>query len=332
MPRGAVTPMLLVPAAAAHAPGLSSLRVDGTRISMVYARGEVEGFTPFADVNESRLLIIDSTIARASLRAGGMLCALDEPEVRAVEGDGVEVRASFHCPVAGAWTWSADYLQAMDPAHRQTVEVNGAQVGLLSSEHRVVTFDAVPDTSLRVAEFVQFGVHHIWTGYDHLAFLAALLLTAGALRDMLFVVTGFTIAHSITLTLAVTGVFTLPPVYVEPAIAASIVFVGAENLLHPPLRRRVWLTFLLGLIHGFGFAGLLVDLGLPQSALAVALVSFNVGVELGQAAIVAVALPLLLLLTRTPRWRDRTMPALSLCIAGAGLYWFFLRVFPAAWT
>ena len=326
-----MNPLWFVPSASAHAPGLSSLSIDGTHITMVYARGEVEGFTPFADVDESRLLILDSTIARASLRAGGELCTLDEPEVRAVEADGVEIRAAFHCPVAGSWTWTADYLRSMDPGHRQAVEVNGVAVAMLSPDHPAVTFDAVPDTSQRVAEFVQLGVHHIWTGYDHLAFLAALLLTAGSLRDMLFVVTGFTVAHSITLSLAATGVFTLPPVYVEPAIAASIVFVGLENLFQPPIRRRVWMTFLLGLIHGFGFAGLLVELGLPRAALTVALVSFNVGVELGQAAIVAVALPLLLVLTRLPRWNDRVMPALSVSIACSGLYWLLQRTLLAGW-
>jgi hypothetical protein len=139
-------------------------------------------------------------------------------------------------------------------------------------------------------------------------------------------VTGFTIAHSITLSLAATEVFVLSPTIVEPAIAASIAYVGFENLLRPPFRRRVVLTFLLGLIHGFGFAGMLAELGLPQGNLAVALLSFNGGVELGQAVVAGGILPMLLWLRKYPWWEKRGVPALSIAIALAGAYWLVDRI------
>lgn len=315
-----------VPAAEAHAPGLSALRVDAGQLTLTFARGEVEGFTPFADVDASRLLIVDATLARATLSAGGQACIFGDPVVTAVEGDGVAITAPYACPATGPLTWNAGYLAAMAPGHRQYVEVGGAPAGLLTAAAPTLTFDAVPTTAEVAVSFVQLGVRHIWTGYDHLAFLAGLLLAAGNLRDMLFVVTGFTVAHSITLSLAATGVLTLPAAWVEPGIAASIVFVGLENLLRPPIRRRVLLTFALGLLHGFGFAGLLTELGLPADNLAVALLSFNGGVELGQGAVVLVALPLLLRLGRLPGWKDRVMPALSVGVALAGAFWLVQRL------
>jgi hypothetical protein len=174
--------------------------------------------------------------------------------------------------------------------------------------------------------FLKLGVEHIWTGYDHLLFLLGLLIAASSLKTMLFVVTGFTIAHSITLSLAALGLVHVSPAIVEPAIAATIAFVGVENFFHPPARRRIVVTFLLGLVHGFGFAGMLEELGLPRGALATALVSFNGGVELGQAAVVAVALPILMQLRRVPGWERRVVPALSVFVAAAGVFWFVERV------
>lgn len=320
------TMLPLVSIAEAHAPGLSSLRIDADRVTLTFARGEVEGFTPFADIDASRLLIVDATLARATLSASGLPCTLGEAAVSAAESDGVAVSASYTCEAAGPLTWHAGYLAAMAAGHRQYVEVDGVPAGMLTAASPDLTVRAVPTTGAVVAEFVELGVHHIWTGYDHLTFLAGLLLAAGGLRDMLFVVTGFTIAHSITLSLAATGLFTLPPSWVEPGIAASIVFVGVENLFRPPIRRRVALTFLLGLVHGFGFAGLLSELGLPQGHLAVALLSFNGGVELGQGAIVLAVLPVMLRLARWPVWRSRGVPALSTAIALAGAFWLVQRV------
>ncbi|EKU97514.1 HupE / UreJ protein [Leptolyngbya sp. PCC 7375] len=134
--------------------------------------------------------------------------------------------------------------------------------------------------------FLKLGVEHIFTGYDHILFLVALLLPGGNLSQLLKIVTAFTIAHSLTLTLAVLNIATLPTVLVESAIALSIVYVAAENLWRKQISHRPWLTFGFGLIHGLGFANILRGLTQSQSHLLLSLASFNLGVELGQVAIV----------------------------------------------
>jgi hypothetical protein len=151
-------------------------------------------------------------------------------------------------------------------------------------------------------------------------FLFGLLLTAPSLRTMLLIVTGFTVAHSITLSAAALGLVTLPPAFVEPAIAASIAYVGIENFWRPAPKRRVAITFLLGLVHGFGFAGMLAELGLPRDALTIALLCFNGGVELGQGAVVLVTLPLLLWMRRWSWWEARAVPVASVGVTLAGRY------------
>jgi hypothetical protein len=181
--------------------------------------------------------------------------------------------------------------------------------------------------------FGRLGVEHIFTGYDHLCFLAGLLLGASRLRDMLAIVTGFTLAHSLTLALAVLDVVRPPAAVVEAAIAASIVFVGVENVRlgapsaaqARPLRGRVALTFGLGLVHGFGFAGLLADLGVPSAHVVMALVGFNLGVEAGQAALVALALPVLLVLHRQASW-PRLHRVASTLVALLGAWWLVERL------
>ena len=308
----------------AHQPGLSSLRLGPDHVSLVFARPEIGMLAPVENVDAGRLLIVEATLSKLSLASTGP-CTFGDPLVRAVEGDGIEILAPYACPAGQTLTVTAPYLSTLAPGHRQYVEVAGRPVGLLSAEAPTMSFAATPGAGGVAREFFGLGVEHIWTGYDHLAFLFGLLLVAPGLRDMLIVVTGFTLAHSITLSLAATGVFTLPPAYVEPAIAASIAYVGVENLLRPAFRRRVVLTFLLGLIHGFGFAGLLAELGLPQGNLAVALLSFNGGVEVGQAVVAGLVLPLLIWLRTFAAWDRYLMPGLSVGVALAGGWWLVER-------
>lgn len=313
----------LVPAALAHRPGLSYARIDADALTLTFARPELANRIPMVDLDASRVLIADLTVGRAKVSAGGQPCTLSDPTIRATEGDGVEIRASLACPT-GDGSYEAGFIGEMEPGHRHYVEVGGAPVAVLDASAAVTPFTvAEGDVATR---FLGLGVEHIWTGTDHLAFLLGLLLTARRLKDMLFVVTGFTVAHSITLSLAALGYVTLSPALVEPAIAASIVYVGIENLWRPPARRRVVVTFLLGLIHGFGFAGMLAELGLPRHALATALLCFNGGVELGQAAVVAVVLPLLLWLRRYGAFERWAVPGGSAAIALAGVYWLVTRL------
>jgi HupE / UreJ protein len=192
---------------------------------------------------------------------------------------------------------------------------------------------AAPESAWAVAlRFLREGVVHIFGGPDHVCFVIGLLLLGGSLKVLLRTVTAFTLAHSITLSLAALGVVTPSARLVEPLIALSIVAIAVENLLpHADGRKdlRPWFAFGFGLIHGFGFAGALAELGLPRQALGAALASFNGGVELGQAVIVlAVAPALAKLAADQPPLHKALVKALSVGIGLAGLYWFITRLLP----
>ena len=180
-----------------------------------------------------------------------------------------------------------------------------------------------------IKKFVPAGVHHILIGPDHLLFLTGLLLLGGSFRRLLLVVSSFTVAHSITLSLAALNLVTPSPRLVEPAIALSIVYVGIDNLMVGRGRDvRAWIAFAFGLIHGFGFASVLREMGLPGRALGWSLFSFNFGVEIGQLlVVVGVASALLLLRSRSESASRRLAFAGSLVVILVGAFWFFERVF-----
>jgi hydrogenase/urease accessory protein HupE len=197
----------------------------------------------------------------------------------------------------------------------------------------------MPQTSVSIAaiqavrsfaNFLSLGVRHILTGYDHLLFLLGLLLVARGFFAALNIITSFTIAHSITLAVATLHVVQIPSRIVEPLIAASIVFVGVENLLHgkiPKSRRLV--TFGFGLIHGFGFASALREAGIASSTggIVLPLFSFNLGVELGQVMVAAVALPIIWKLRENPMFVARWAPACSAVVVLLGSFWLVERVY-----
>jgi hypothetical protein len=181
------------------------------------------------------------------------------------------------------------------------------------------------------ATFVPSGVHHILIGPDHILFLIGLLLLGAKPWALLRIVTAFTVGHSLTLSLAALDLLTPPGRLVEPAIALSIVFVGADNLL---VRReggrdlRLWIALVFGFVHGFGFASVLKEFGLPREALGWSLFFFNVGVEIGQLVIVAIVASLLALIRgRSPVLGQRLVVAGSIVVIAAGTYWFIERVF-----
>ena len=177
--------------------------------------------------------------------------------------------------------------------------------------------------------FFTLGITHILTGYDHLLFLLALLLGGGGLLTLLKIVTAFTVAHSITLAMAVLGVVNLPSHWVEAAIAASIAFVAAENLLARRAITQRWIiSFLFGLVHGFGFSSILRELGLPQDNLLLALLNFNLGVETGQAAVVIAVVLVISLLSKVSAdaTKHRYSTALSSFVLAIGLGLFVERL------
>jgi hypothetical protein len=289
--------------------------------------------------------------SRLSVSSGGEACALSPVahEVdRHTDGAYTVLRLSGRC-ASDAPTVAIDYrmLFDVDPTHRGLVRYVVADG---STRTTVLTAEA-PSASLSVhtsameqaiAYFLQ-GIHHIWEGIDHLLFLLSLLLPAvlvwrnggwtavgtfrAAIVDAAWIVTAFTIAHSITLTLAVLGIVTLPSRLVESAIALSVVLAAMNNLWPVVRHGRALAAFGFGLIHGFGFASALGELGLPDEALALSLASFNIGVEAGQLAVVAVFLPLAFALRGTTAYRDVALRGGSVAIALVALVWFVERAF-----
>jgi HupE / UreJ protein len=169
------------------------------------------------------------------------------------------------------------------------------------------------------ASYFAIGVEHILLGFDHILFIIALILPGGRLLSIAAMVTAFTVAHSLTLALSVLNIVTLPAAIVEPVIALSIAYVAFENLALKGAPSRRWaVSFIFGLVHGFGFAGALAEVGLPTAGLISALVGFNLGVEAGQLLVVALLLPLILWLQRFP-WEPRLAKLSSSAILVVGL-------------
>ena len=206
-------------------------------------------------------------------------------------------------------TWQA----IVDHNHRQFEYFVGGRQGVLAA----------------MRKFLPAGIHHILIGPDHILFLIGLLLLGGPMRRLLLIVSAFTVAHSITLSLAALNILAPPARIIEPAIALSIVYVGADNLMVGRGRDvRAWIAFAFGFIHGFGFANVLREMNLPGEALGWSLFSFNIGVEIGQLIIVAlVASALMALRANNEAASRRLVFAGSLLVILAGTFWFFQRVF-----
>lgn len=178
----------------------------------------------------------------------------------------------------------------------------------------------------QVYEFMVLGIEHIFLGYDHVMFLLALIIVGGRFANLVKIISAFTIAHSITLCLAALEIVSLPSQWVEAGIALSIAYVAVENFWLKRADHRWMLTFAFGLVHGFGFANVLRDLGLPTRGLVASLFSFNIGVEIGQIIIVAIVFPLTLWLNRQAYHRKFVL-VVSTIIGLFGLAWFIERVF-----
>jgi len=222
-----------------------------------------------------------------------------------------------------------------DPMHQTFVNVYEGDTltsqMILDGKHpRVDYFAGTRQGVLAVVrKFIPAGAHHILIGPDHLLFLVGLLLLGGSIRQLLIVVTSFTIAHSLTLSLAALNIVTPPARLIEPAIALSIVYVGADNLLAKGGRDvRGWIAFTFGFIHGFGFANVLREMDLPRRALGWSLFSFNIGVEIGQLFVVVLVATAFTMLRQRSEWSRRHLAfAGSIVVIAAGAYWFVQRVF-----
>jgi hydrogenase/urease accessory protein HupE len=308
--------------------------------------------------------LLDAVVVRAH---GDLLTRLVESRLRlAADGDvlaprwgeiGVllerqSIRLPFTVPrrVGGVLQIDA-HLFPYDPKHQSFINLyeNGAlkQQSILDAERRTLKFyrGSLQGRSAVVGAFVKAGVHHILIGIDHVLFLVGLMLLGGSAWRLAAIVTAFTVGHSVTLSLSALDIVRIPSNIIELAIALSIVVVGIDALLvnrqrqnatTPTLRDlRPWLAAVFGLIHGFGFASVLVEFGLPREALGWSLAAFNVGVELGQLAIVLVTLLLGSIATEVlarfvPQRRrsiaERFLTLASCAAIAAGVYWFIERM------
>lgn len=220
----------------------------------------------------------------------------------------------------------------------------GTQSGIFAADRPSQEFTLTEFSALtQFVTFIREGIWHIWIGFDHILFILSLLLPAVLVYrdrrwlaapeampvfwDVFKVVTSFTVAHSITLSLAALEVVSLPTRLVEAGIAASVVLAATNNLYPVVLRRRWLVAFIFGLIHGFGFASVLADLGLPQNALLLALVGFNLGVEIGQLCIVGAFLPVAYWLRDTRLYRVGIMAGGSALVCLIAFVWFIERAF-----
>ena len=258
------------------------------------------------------------------------------------EGDRVDVILDYVAPRFRELQMKFTIIQQLAPGHRMFfsfINPTGESVAdrLLDAKNDSILIEiesltepaSAESTPHTFVDFLKLGVEHIGTGYDHLLFLFGLLIVTRTFKSAFAVITAFTLAHSLTLAVATFNVFTLPAKYTEPLIAASIVYVGVENLLrHGDPKGRWMLTFVFGLIHGFGFASVLRDLGVGTNGTGarMPLFSFNLGVELGQITVAAIILPLIWKLRSKSIFVQRWVPACSIAVALAGSYWFVQRV------
>jgi len=228
----------------------------------------------------------------------------------------------------------AAWMFPYDPVHQTFLNVYEGdaltQAILDAGRPRFEYFSGSRQGALAVIQkFLPAGIHHILIGPDHLLFLVGLLLLGGTIRQLAVIVTSFTVAHSITLSLAALNLVTPPARIIEPAIALSIVYVGADNLLIKDGRDvRAWIAFAFGFIHGFGFANVLREMDLPTRALGWSLFAFNVGVEIGQLLVVVVVATALTALRARSEAAGRQLAfAGSIVVIAAGAFWFIQRVF-----
>jgi hydrogenase/urease accessory protein HupE len=317
---------------AAHDPGLSSLDVQvGTSTivaTLSLAAGDARG------IGKDDAL---STLAPKSIQLilDGRRLMPTATSVWSDDGEAVHARMTYDKAFGGRLLVRSEIPQHLARGHRELLSI-GSGDGRVRVEHMLdgdsneTTFDiAAVDSRSSFTRFLRLGVEHILTGYDHLLFLAGVLVVLRRWRDVVQTVTAFTLAHSMTLGLATTGLLLIPSHIVEPLIAASIVYVGAENLVRTAPASRWELTFAFGLVHGLGFATVLRDLGVGGGAhggIALPLAAFNIGVEVGQIAVASCVVPLFWWLSGRSLSQVRLARAWSVLVIAAGTYWFVERI------
>lgn len=311
-----------------------------------------DGQLTWDEVRSHHAAIAAYALPRLTLTAGGRPCPARPAGAQLIDdhtdGAYTVLRFTAHCPQsADALTLDYRLFAGLDPQHRGLVRLarDGAAPAslILGGEHPRETIGPTANGTASFVSYVKLGIRHIWIGYDHVLFLLSLLLPAVLVwrghtweeahgprtvaLDVFRIVSAFTLAHSVTLTVAALHVVTLPSRWVESAIALSVVLAALNNITPVGGVQRWMAAFGFGLIHGFGFANVLSDLGLPPGALAASLVGFNVGVEIGQLALVAVFLPVAYLLRRTWFYRRVILAGGSAAILLVASVWLAERAF-----
>ena len=353
--------LLLAGSVGAHDVGLSSatvqLQTNRLEALLTFAVRETEEILTL-DVNQDGAISLDEFVLGrdaiataivtncqvrfddALVTPGGIRCQLDSSN---------NVDLYFTCELRDFKRLELNFpvLRLLTPGHRmfftllgptgdtiadRLLSQNSTSVSIQRDSTAPETTPAREPTLPTFVGFIKMGVEHIGTGYDHLLFLFALLLVAHNFKSSLLIITCFTIAHSITLGVATFDLVRISPKITEPLIALSIVYVGVENLAQNGKPKKRWLlTFAFGLIHGFGFATVLRQLGIgSHGGVAMPLFSFNVGVELGQLAVAAIALPIMWQLRKREKFLRFGVPICSAVVAVLGAFWFVQRVWPAA--
>jgi hydrogenase/urease accessory protein HupE len=300
----------------------------GASLPWLASRGDVG---PFA-FEEQRDRLGQWLVDGLTVTADGRPCAGSFDGMR-FDGDGVALAAAFACAVdAGEVRVEARFVSELGRGHRHLISVvtnEGAIESVATARDFAFTVRSQRSaraTATRFSDFVRMGIEHILTGYDHLLFLLGLVLLARPTRSLVAAITAFTVAHSITLALAALGAWVPSSKLIEPLIALSIAYVGIENWFVTDARGRWRITFAFGLVHGFGFAGALREIAVARPQIPAALLGFNLGVELGQLAVLALLLPVVLAARKVDLWQRAGMRACTGAVAAIGIVWFLVRV------
>jgi len=315
----------------AHDPGLSALDVKVAATEIVAVLSIASADARIADRADAIPSVARDAIV---LSIDRHLLPVSATSVWSDAG-GIHVRLVYERRPGSALSVASTIPGRLARGHRELLSIRDADGGVLAermldaASSDISADIATPshDSATLIVRYFALGVRHILTGYDHLLFLAGVLVVLRRWRDVIRTITAFTLAHSFTLLLAAIGVLAVPGRIVEPLIAASIVYVGVENLIRPAHGCRWKLTFGFGLVHGLGFATALRDLGVTGSrAVALPVASFNAGVEAGQVAVAAMLVPLFWCLSTKPVSHVRFATIWSVLVAVAGSYWLLERL------
>ena len=314
----------------------------------VYIDRDYDGVVTWQEVLDARRTIGSAVLGEISLARGGEACVLHFNDVTLAERGGLDflsVSLTGDCPKPGLLAVGGSLFMSGNASQRVLLSAaRGGQrfTGVISATASTWNEPARPSAWASFTRFVREGLWHVLVGYDHIAFVLLLLLpsvlrsvdgrwqSAGSLsqvaRDIVTIITAFTIAHSITLALAVTGTVHMPAQPIEVAIAASIAVAGGLNLMPRLSRLRLPLAFSFGFVHGFGFANALSEIDADGTALLPLLAGFNIGVELAQLGIVALVLPLIYAARGTRWYASGVLPLGSCALGAAGIVWLLQRI------